>query len=220
MHPTDTKNRFIKLRAGLVAIHNFRNGSGRNGGWARRRAKPISLVDLGKPDNAAQAYSGPVMARRAGHCVVAYSLPIRDGSARRSRRAQPSPARPPFLESIFGIQSKGWSLARIAAHLDVAKRTLVDWNQHSQTEIRTLKAVELEALQEKLLASHEAELTQLNDHLQRIETELAKRSLVIVSTENLYRLAAQLRRQLQQTRLTPALPGEIEPPVAPALNPS
>jgi len=118
------------------------------------------------------------------------------------------------------LRAKGWSLARIAAHLDVAKRTLVDWNQHSQTEIRTLKAVELEALQEKLLASHEAELTQLNDHLQRIETELVKRSLVVVSTENLYRLAAQLRRQLQQTRLTPALPGEIEPPPAPALNPN
>jgi len=50
--------------------------------------------------------------------------------------------------------------------------------------------------------------------------EPAKRSLVVVSTENLYRLAAQLRRQLQQTRLTPALPGEVEPPVAPALNPN
>jgi len=102
-------------------------------------------VDLGEPDNAAQAYSGPVMARRAGHCVVAYSLLIREGPACRSRRAQPGPALPPFLESIFGNQSKGWSLAR---------------------------------------------------------------------------LAAQLRRQLQQTRLTPALPGEIEPPVAPALNPN
>jgi len=128
----------------------------------------------------------------------------------------PTDTKSRFIE----LRAKGWSLARIAAHLDVAKRTLVDWNQHSQTEIRTLKAVELEALQEKLLASHEAELTQLNNHLQRIETELAKRSLVIVSTENLYRLAAQLRRQLQQTRLTPALPGEIEPPVAPALDPN
>jgi len=108
------------------------------------------------------------------------------------------------------LRAKGWSLARIADHLGVAKRTLVDWNQHAQTEIRALKAVELEALQEKLLASHEAELTQLNTHLQRVETELATRTLEFVSTENLYRLAAQLRRQLQQTRLRPALPGETE----------
>lgn len=116
------------------------------------------------------------------------------------------------------LRAKGWSLARIAAHLDVAKRTLVDWNQHAQAEIRALKAVELEALQEKLLASHEAELTQLNAHLQRLETELASRSLEFVSTENLFRLAAQLRRQLQQARLRPALPGETEPLPAASLS--
>jgi len=74
----------------LVAIHNFRNGSGRNGGWTRRRAKPISLVDLGEPDNAAQAHSGPVMARRAGHCIVAHFLLTPD--ARRSRRVLPDTA--------------------------------------------------------------------------------------------------------------------------------
>jgi len=116
------------------------------------------------------------------------------------------------------LRAKGWSLARIAGDLGVAKRTLVDWNQHAQSEIRALKAVELEALQEKLLASHEAELTQLNDHLQRVESELATRSLEIVSTENLYRLAAQLRRQLQQTRLRPALPGETETLGAPVVS--
>jgi len=119
-----------------------------------------------------------------------------------------------FLE----LRAKGWSLARIADHLDVSKRTLVDWNQHAQPEIRVLKAVELEALQEKLLASHEAELTQLNSHLRRIETELATRTLEIVSTENLYRLAAQLRRQLQQARLRPALPGETESLGAPVVS--
>lgn len=110
------------------------------------------------------------------------------------------------------LRSKGWSLARIAAHLEVAQRTLVDWNQHSQTEIRAFKAVELEALQEKLIASHEAELTQLTAHLRRIEQELAGRDLQIVSTENLYRLAEQLRRQIQKTRLDPALPGEARLP--------
>ena len=114
------------------------------------------------------------------------------------------------------LRAQGWSLARIATHLDVAKRTLVDWNQNSQTEIRALKAVELEALQEKLLISHEAELTQLTAHLRRIEQELAGRDLQIVSTENLYRLADQLRRQIQKARLDPALPGETELPQAPA----
>ena len=73
--------------------------------WARRRAKPISLADLGQSDNAAQGRSDPVMARRAGHCVVARSSQIRKGYARRSRLALPGTARPPFLESIFESQS-------------------------------------------------------------------------------------------------------------------
>jgi hypothetical protein len=116
------------------------------------------------------------------------------------------------------LRAQGWSLARIAAHLDVAKRTLVDWNQHAQIEIRALKAVELEALQEKILASHEAELTQLTAHLQRVEKELAGRTFATVSTENLYRLSAQLRRQLQQARLRPPLPGEADDPSASSVS--
>ena len=63
------------------------------------------------------------------------------------------------------LRAQGWSLARIAAHLGVAKRTWADWDQHSQEEIRILKALELEALNEKLLTSDEAELTQLTAQL-------------------------------------------------------
>jgi hypothetical protein len=118
------------------------------------------------------------------------------------------------------LRAQGWSLARIAGHLAVSKRTLVDWNQHAQAEIRALKAVELEALQEKLLASHEAELTQLTAHLERIEQELAGRSLEVVSTENLFRLAAQLRLLLRKARLRPALPGETDAPPALSASPN
>jgi transcriptional regulator len=51
-----------------------------------------------------------------------------------------------FLE----LRAKGWSLARIAERLKVAQRTLVDRQDYE--EIRTLRAFEIEALQEKLLA--------------------------------------------------------------------
>lgn len=43
-------------------------------------------------------------------------------------------------------------------------RTLVGWNQQSYAELRTLRALEVEALQEKVLASHESELTRLSQH--------------------------------------------------------
>ena len=103
------------------------------------------------------------------------------------------------------LRAKGWSLARIAAHLNVCQRTLVDWNRQSQTEISALHAVELEALQEKILASHEQELTRLTQHLPRLEEEMAKRELQFVETKDLYRLCSLVRAEIRKVRLEPEL---------------
>ena len=103
------------------------------------------------------------------------------------------------------LRAKGWSLARIAARLNVCQRTLVEWNRQSQTEIRALHAVELEALQEKILASHEQELTRLTQHLQRLEEEMAKRELECVETKDLYRLSSLVRAEIRKVRLEPEL---------------
>ena len=92
----------------------------------------------------------------------------------------------------------GWSLARIAAHLNVSQRTLVDWNRQEHVEIRTLCAVELEALQEKILATREQELKRLKSELDRIDQELAKRTTDCIPTENLYRLSALLRGEIRK----------------------
>ena len=114
------------------------------------------------------------------------------------------------------LRAKGWSLARIAAHLNVCKRTLVDWNCQSQTEISTLHAVELEALQEKILASHELELTRLTQHLKRLEEEMADRGLQAVETKDLYRLSSLVRAEIRKVRLEPDL-DEASPAVGAAL---
>lgn len=105
------------------------------------------------------------------------------------------------------LRAKGWSLARIAAQINVSPRTLVDWNRQSHAEIRTLRAVELEALQEKILASHEHELTRLTQHLQRIEEQLAKKKLEFESAPDLYRMAALMRAEIRKVRLEPDLIG-------------
>ena len=98
------------------------------------------------------------------------------------------------------LRAKGWSLARIATHLNVCLRTLVDWNHQAQAEIRSLRAVELEALQEKVLATHELELTRLTQHLKRLEEELAKRKVECLDTMELYRLAALVRAEIRKVR--------------------
>src|SRR5258707_15228701 len=99
-----------------------------------------------------------------------------------------------FLE----LRGKGWSLSRIAERLKVAQRTLVEWNRQEHEQIRTLRAIEFEALQEKILATREQELTRLKQELDRLETELGKRTVQYVSTENLYRLSAMLRGEIRK----------------------
>ena len=104
-----------------------------------------------------------------------------------------------FLE----LRAKGWSLARIAERLQIAQRTLVEWNRQEHEQIRTLKAIELEALQEKILSTREQELTRLKQELDRLEQELASRKVEFVSTENLYRLSALVRAEIRKVCLAP-----------------
>ena len=105
------------------------------------------------------------------------------------------------------LRAKGWSLARIAKRLKVAQRTLVDWNGQEQEQIRSLRAIELEALREKILAKRKQELTRLKLELDRLQSELAERNVKYVSTENLYRLSALLRGEIRKVTEAP-LPGE------------
>ena len=104
-----------------------------------------------------------------------------------------------FLE----LRAKGWSLSRIAERLKVSQRTLVDWNRQEHEQIRTLRAIEWEALQEKILATGEQELVRLKKELDRLETELAKRTVEYVSTENLYRLLALVRTEIRKVCQAP-----------------
>jgi len=96
------------------------------------------------------------------------------------------------------LRVQGWSLSRIAAEIHVSKRTLVEWNRQFENEIVELKSVELEALHERILASHEEELARLAQHLNRIESVLAKRNLDCLSTESLFCLAATVRSQIRR----------------------
>ena len=104
-----------------------------------------------------------------------------------------------FLE----LRAKGWSLSRIAEQLNVSQRTLVDWNRQEHEQIRTLRAIEWEALQEKILATSEQELVRLKKELDRLEAELDKRTVEYVSTENLYRLSALVRAEIRKVCQAP-----------------
>jgi hypothetical protein len=96
------------------------------------------------------------------------------------------------------LRAKGWSMARIAKSLDISVRTLVDWNKQDREAIRSLRAIELEALHEKVLASHEHELKTLKTNLDRVEEQIAKRDHGFESIATYYRLAALVRSEIRK----------------------
>jgi hypothetical protein len=94
------------------------------------------------------------------------------------------------------LRSKGWSFARIALELDVSRPTLIKWSRKFQFEISNQRAVELEALQEQLIANRETRARLLAESLRQVEEELKKRNLTEVSTGRLFTIADSLRRQI------------------------
>ena len=106
-------------------------------------------------------------------------------------------ARNKFVE----LRAEGWSLGHIATELHIAKRTLVDWNRECAEEIQSLRALELELLKEKMLASHEEELSRLSRLQKDIDDELANRTLKFVPIEKLFRLAIELRQEIKRAGL-------------------
>ena len=112
----------------------------------------------------------------------------------------PTETKAKFIE----LRAQGLSLAHISSKLGVCKRTLVDWHRECQPEISSLRAVELEALHERLLVSHEAEVTRLAEVQKKLQTELARRSLEFIGTERLFQIDALVRRQLRDLCAPPS----------------
>ncbi len=96
------------------------------------------------------------------------------------------------------LRAQGWSYARIAAELKVARGTVINWSRKFRFEIGNQRAIELESLQEELISSCETRARALAGQLQHVEKELAARDLSQVSTSRLFSLAHSLRRQIMQ----------------------
>jgi len=114
------------------------------------------------------------------------------------------------------LRAQGHSLAHIATQINVAQRTLVDWNRKHHAEIQNLRAFALEALKEKVLTSQEQELTTLSNHLQRIEKELSQRPIRFVPVPSLFRVCAILRSKIRKI----TIPSDPFPPLDPLAAPT
>ena len=105
-----------------------------------------------------------------------------------------------FLE----LRAKGWSFHRIAARINVPAPTLLDWYRQHRADLRAMHAMEIEAIQEKVLLSHEEQLTRLGKELDRVEKELANSKINWMEADRLYHLAALLRSEIRKERIPQA----------------
>jgi hypothetical protein len=102
------------------------------------------------------------------------------------------------VQRFIELRAGGWSYARLMTELNVSKPTLIAWSRKHQFKIKNFKAIELEALGEKWLASVTDRVNGLGEQLSQVEAELARRNVADLTTPQLYSLARSLRRQITQ----------------------
>jgi len=95
------------------------------------------------------------------------------------------------------LRAQGLSFDKISKELQVSKQTLIDWSKNLQEEIRNLKAIELEALQEKYFLTQAKRLELFGERLKAIKEELDKRDLNDVPTDKLIELFLKFHRVLK-----------------------
>jgi len=103
-------------------------------------------------------------------------------------------------DKFVELRAQGWTLPHIATELHVSKRTLVDWNREFAADVKSMRALELELLKEKFLASREEDLNRLARLKKDVDDELSGRTLKFLSIEKLFRLSLDLGQQIQDAQ--------------------
>ena len=88
-------------------------------------------------------------------------------------------------ERFLTLRAQGLSFDKIAQELKTSKGTLIEWSKELEIEISNLKAIELEALQEKYYILKRRRIELFGEKLEAIKLEVGKRNLEDVSTERL-----------------------------------
>ena len=102
------------------------------------------------------------------------------------------------VQRFIELRAQSWSYARIMTELKVTKPTLIAWSRKHQFQIQNLKAIELEALAEKWLASTADRVNALGEQLRKVEAAISQRDVGELTTPQLHALARSLRRQISQ----------------------
>lgn len=121
------------------------------------------------------------------------------------RQSLEQPGKMEIKEEFVQLRAKGWSYTRIARRLKVSKSTLSNWRAELEEEIASLKAMELEALQERYWMAKEGRIKLLGEQIKAIQKELKDRAkpLADVPTEKLLDLQLRYYQALQEEYTEP-----------------
>ena len=103
------------------------------------------------------------------------------------------------VQRFIELRSAGWTFARLTTELGVSKPTLIAWSRKHRFQIHNLKAIDMETLNQKWLASVTDRVDQLGVQLQAVDALLKQRDLSQLTTPQLLALSRQLREEIERT---------------------
>ena len=109
---------------------------------------------------------------------------------------------------FFELRAAGVPYSRIAAEIKVTKCTLIDWARKHKARIDNLRAIELEAAQERFLGSREKQIETLGARLRVLEQELDRRKPEYMTYRELNELIRETRGRLDKLCIDPAFVDE------------
>ena len=101
-------------------------------------------------------------------------------------------------ENFIQLRAQGWSFDKIARKLRTSKPTLIAWSKEFGIEIGNLRAIAMEALQEKYFLTKAKRIELFGKSLEKVKGELEKRDLSTVSTEKLYEVFLKVSGELKK----------------------
>jgi hypothetical protein len=108
------------------------------------------------------------------------------------------------LKTLFvELRAKGWSYRRISKRLGVGKSTLANWSKELEAEIASLRAMELEGLQEQYCLLKEGRIRLLGGLLRKLRQEALSRDLSSLPTDKLLELLLKYQEALQAEYVEP-----------------
>ncbi len=108
------------------------------------------------------------------------------------------PGKAELKAQFIELRAKGLSYAKIARRLKLSRNTLASWSQDLEAEIASLKAMELESLQEQYFLLKEGRIKLLGETLKALQQELKERDLASVSTDKLLDMWLKVFQELKE----------------------